>query len=158
MSSRYSFHATVAAFIAGGVITAAFSGSLVFLAVHTSWMEVLAVGMIVPCFTWVVQLSVSAMAMPADQRRVYWDDLGRICLIGSIALLPAALINLLVPLASLWWSAINVLASVVIMAANLFRRSARHGIPAVWPVSWCLTIAVNMMLFLWSSWAWWQTP
>ena len=46
--------------------------------------------MLVPCFTWVVQ-SVASTAMSASQRQVYLGDLGRICLVGSVALLPAAL-------------------------------------------------------------------
>ena len=113
------------------------------------------VGMLVPCFTWVVQLSASALALPSQKRVLYWGDLGRICLIGSVALVPAAIANLCLPRAPLWLSAANVLASVAIMGADLFRRTARHEIAAVWPISWCLTITVNMMLFLWSSWNWW---
>ena len=51
--------------------------------------EVLAVGMLVPSFTWAVQLSASGLALSAAQRKLYWGDLGRICLLGSVALLPA---------------------------------------------------------------------
>jgi hypothetical protein len=111
--------------------------------------------MIVPCFTWVVQLGASGLALPAGKRRLYWGDLGRICLLGSIALLPAALANLFLPHAPPWLSAANVLVSVALMGAALFRLSAGHAISAWWPLSWCLTIAVNMMLFVWSSWRWW---
>ena len=53
---------------------------------------------------------------------------------------------------SMW----NVLASVVLMSAVLFRRSARHGIARGWPLSWCVTIPVNMMLFLCFSLRWWE--
>ena len=151
----YSLPATAAWFVAGGVVTAVFSGSLAFLAKHAGMAEVLAVGMLVPSFTWVVQTSASALALPAKQRRLYWGDLGHICLVGSFALLPAAAVNLCVPQPPLWLSAANVLASVALMAADLFRRTARHGIAPLWPISWCLTITVNMMLFLWSSREWW---
>ena len=57
--------------------------------------------------------------------------------------------------APLWVSAANVLASVVLMGCELFRRSARRGIPRGWPISWCVTITVNMMLFVWASRGWW---
>ena len=43
-------------FVAGAVVTAVFSGSLANLAVNADPVEVLAVGMLVPCLTWVVQL------------------------------------------------------------------------------------------------------
>ena len=151
----YSLISTAARFAAGGAVTAIFSGSLARLALHASLPEVLAVGMIVPCFTWVVQLGASALLLPPLQRRLYWGDLGRICLIGSLALLPAAIANLCLPSAPLWLSAANVLTSVAIMAGDLFRRSARHKIGAGWPLFWCLTITANMMLFLWISRAWW---
>ncbi len=146
---------TAAWFAAGGAVTAIFSGSLARLAVHAGLPEVLKVGVIVPCFTWVVQLGASGLLLPSLKRRLYWGDLGRICLIGSLALLPAAIANLCLPRAPLWLSAANVLASVAIMGGELFRRSARHKIPPRWPLFWCLTITVNMMLFLWTSWAWW---
>jgi hypothetical protein len=151
----YSYPATAAWFIAGGVVTAAFSASLALLTT-TPLAEVLAVGMIVPCFTWVVQAGASAIALPAERRQLYWGDLGRICLLGSVALLPAAAGNLVMSHPPRAISAANVLASVAIMAADLFRRSRRHGIAIGWPISWCLTITVNMMLFLWASWHWWQ--
>lgn len=151
----YSYQATAAWFAAGGLVTAIFSGSLAKLATHASLAEVLVVGMLVPSFTWVVQLSASAAGLSPSQRQLYWGDLGRICLLGSIALLPAAAVNLLVPQAPLWLSAANVLVSVALMGVSLFRRSARHGISRGWPISWCLTIGINMGLFVWSSWQWW---
>jgi hypothetical protein len=138
-------------------VTAVFSGSLAQLTSNAGLIEVLAVGMIVPSFTWVVQLSASAIAMTPIQRQLYWGDLGRICLLGSAALLPAAIVNLITPDAPRWVSAANVLASVAIMGVDLFRRSAGHGLAFGWPISWCLTITVNMSLFLWASWRWWQT-
>ena len=55
-----------------------FSGSLAALASHADLVEVLTIGMLVPCFTWVVQLGASAFALPPAYRRLYWGDLGRI--------------------------------------------------------------------------------
>ncbi len=151
----YSYPATAAWFLAGGAVTAVFSGSLAKLAAHADVTEVLAVGMVVPCFTWVVQAGASALGMSSGLRRLYWGDLGRICLLGSVALLPAGIYNLCAAAPLLWLSAANVLASVAAMAADLFRRSARHSISPLWPASWCATISVNMALFVWSSWVWW---
>ncbi len=154
--ASYSYAATAGWFTAGAVVTAIFSGSLAALTSNAGITEVLVVGMVVPCFTWVVQLCASAIALTPTQRQLYWGDLGRICLRGSVALLPAAIVNLSLPNAPQWVSAANVLASVAIMGADLFRRSARHGLVVGWPISWCLTITVNMLLFLWSSQRWWQ--
>lgn len=151
----YSYPRTAGWFTAGAVVTAIFSGSLAPAAVHATLAEVLLVGMVVPSFTWVVQLTASAVALTPERRRLYWGDLGRICLLGSVALLPAAIVNLAFQPAPLWISAANVLASVALMAAALFRLSARHGRSPAWPISWCLTITVNMCLFVWSSWKWW---
>lgn len=156
MPPGYSYTATAAWFAAGAAVTAVFSGSLAVLATNAGLTEVLVVGMLVPSFTWVVQMSASAVVLSARQRRLYWGDLGRVCLVGSVALLPGALVNLCLPGDWLWLSAANVLASVALMAVDLFRRSARHGIAWGWPASWCLTIAVNMGLFLWSSRDWWS--
>lgn len=151
----YSYPATAAWFVAGAVVTALFSGSLAMLARNAGLAEVLFVGMVVPSFTWVVQLSASGIALTPERRRLYWGDLGRVCLLGSVALLPAAIGNVVVARPALWPSAANVLASVALMGGTLFRLSARHGIPLSWPIFWCLTITVNMMLFVWSSWRWW---
>ena len=142
-------------FALGGVVTAAFSGSLAVPAVNAKLAEVLAVGMVVPSFTWVVQLSASGICLGPRLSRLYWEALGKICLLGSVALLPAACVNFLVKNPPLWISAVNVLASVALMAADLFRRSAANQIPTKWPVSWCLTITINMALFLWCSRGWW---
>ena len=157
LRSDCSYSATAGWFAAGGAVTAIFSGSLARLTTNAGLAEVLMVGMVVPCFTWAVQLVASGIGLSASQRRVYWADLGRVCLLGSIVLLPAALVNLCVPDAPRWLSAANVLVSVALMAAALFRRSVHREIALGWPVSWCLTIAANMMLFLWASWPWWSS-
>jgi hypothetical protein len=151
----YSYAATAGWFAAGGAVTAVFSGSLARLTSKAELAEVLAVGMVVPCFTWAVQLAASAAAMTRARRLTYWGDLGRVCLLGSVALLPAAIVNLSLSEPPRWASAANVLASVAIMGAELFRRSIRRGTGLWWPASWCLTITVNMLLFLWASWGWW---
>ena len=143
-------------FVAGAAITALFSGSLARCTSKAGWVTVLAVGMIVPSFTWVVQLTLSGvLLLPAKSCWDYWADLGYVCVVGSVALLPAAAVNFCLPHPPLWFSAANVLASVLLMAGTLFWRTARHGIASVWPVSWCVTITVNMLLFLWASWGWW---
>jgi hypothetical protein len=152
---EYAYLSIACWFAAGGFVTAAFSASLAMLTSKAEVPEVLAFGMVIPCFTWVVQLSASAAWLLTGQRRLYWGDLGRVCLLGSIALLPAAIVNILLSDPPQWISAANVILSVAIMGADLFRRSARHGIGRVWPLSWCLTITVNMLLFLWSSAHWW---
>jgi hypothetical protein len=147
---------TFSLFALGGVVTSVFSGSLAVPAVNAGLAEVLAVGMLVPSFTWLVQLSASGVCLNARLRQLYWGDLARVCLLGSVALLPAAGFNFLVHGPSPWISVANVLASVAIMAADLFRRSAKNGISRRWPVSWCLTITLNMTLFLWASREWWS--
>jgi hypothetical protein len=155
LPTGYSYPTTASWFIAGAAVTAIFSGSLAAVAKNAGPVEVLIVGMLVPSFSWVVQLSASTIGLPHELRRLYWGDLSWVCLVGSVALLPAAIINLSLSPAPLWVSAVNVLASVALMGALLFRRTGRQGISPVWPVSWCLTISVNMSLFVWSSWHWW---
>src|SRR6478609_3344715 len=107
--AEYSLPATAAWFAAGAIVTAVFSGSLAALAKNATLTEVLVTGMIVPSFTWVVQLSASAAGMRSARRRIYWGDLGRVCLVGSVALLPAAVLNLCRTQTPLSWSAANVL-------------------------------------------------
>jgi hypothetical protein len=80
-------------FALGGLVTLLFSGSLAVLAAHATLREVLIVGMVVPSFTWIVQLSLSAILLNHAARGRYWSALSRICLLGSVALLPAAAVN-----------------------------------------------------------------
>lgn len=127
----YSYPSTAVWFIAGGAVTAVFSGSLAVLTDKAGVAEVLMVGMFVPSFTWIVQMSASAIGLASSLRRLYWGDLGRVCVLGLVALLPAGILNLCLPQAPLWLSAANVLASVALMGLDLFRRSARHGIAVV---------------------------
>ncbi|MEP6672061.1 MAG: hypothetical protein ABJF10_23055 [Chthoniobacter sp.] len=151
----YSYLATGVLFALGGIVTAVFSGSLAVPAVNASLFEVLAIGMLVPSFTWLVQLSASALRMNPTQRRLYWGDLGRICLAGSVALLPGGVFNLLVAKPPVWISAANVLLSVAVMAVYLFRLTGRQGLGWGWAASWCATITLNMSIFAWSSREWW---
>ncbi|MDB5385814.1 MAG: hypothetical protein JWM11_1460, partial [Planctomycetaceae bacterium] len=57
ISARYTYFDTAVLFILGGIVTAVFSGSLVRLTSKAELTEVLAIGMIVPSFTWLVHLS-----------------------------------------------------------------------------------------------------
>jgi len=148
---------TALLFLSGGLVTAVFSGSLFVLARDVSLTEVLVVGMIVPSFTWVVQCIASALLLPAAMRDRYWRDLGWICLLGSVALLPAAVVNFTMDQPDLRVSIANVLASVSIMGLDLFRRTKADGTPRGWPVAWCLTISLNMAIFAYSSRHWWGT-
>ena len=61
----YSYPVTAGWFVAGAAVTAAFSGSLAALARNAGLAEVLVVGMLVPSFTWVVQMSASAIGFPS---------------------------------------------------------------------------------------------
>jgi hypothetical protein len=151
----YSYLVTAILFLLGGFVTAVFSGSLVRLTSKAGLFEVLAIGMIVPSFTWLVHLSASGICMNSIERRLYWGDLGRICLWGSLALLPAAAVNLAIARPPIWASAVNVVCSVAIMAIQLFRLSRKHSRSIGWPISWTLTITLNMTLFVMSSWSWW---
>ncbi len=55
-----------------------------------------------------------------------------------------------------WISIVNVLASVAIMACDLFRRCAAQQLSRWWPVAWCLTISLNMAIFAFASRHWWD--
>ncbi len=151
----YTYGSAALWFVGGAVVTALFSGSLARLATNAGPIEVLAMGMLVPSFTWLVQMTAACLCLSRAQRRTYINDLARICMLGSVALLPAALVNFALATPPLWVSAVNVLLSVGLMAADLFRRSRAHAIAVGWPLSWCLTIAINMSLFAWSSRGWW---
>src|SRR5918997_3128839 len=74
-------------------VTAAFSASLKVFFATESWGVVLAKGLLIPCFTWAVQLALSAIYLRGARRLVYWEQLGVVCLAGSAALLPAGAYN-----------------------------------------------------------------
>ncbi|HKG62299.1 MAG TPA: hypothetical protein VKB05_21240 [Pyrinomonadaceae bacterium] len=78
----------------------------------------------------------------------YWNRLGWVCLIGSIALLPAAFYNSLTVQPWVWTSIVNVLASVVLMAITLHVLLRRDGFRWQWTLSWVVLIVINMSLYL----------
>jgi len=132
------------------VVTAAFSASLKVFFPQASWAEVLSKGLLIPCFTWTVQLILSAVLLSGGRRLVYWGQLGVVCLIGSAALLPAAAYNLAASRPQVWVSVVSVLASVALMGVSLYLRLRRRGFAGLWAASWVLLIVVNMSLYLYS--------
>jgi hypothetical protein len=154
-TSSNSYRATALLFIAGGLVTAAFSGSLHEITRDVSLTEVLVVGLVVPSFTWLVQLAAAALGLEDTQRRLYCSDLAWVCFVGSVALLPAAMANFWLVDAPLAFSVMNVVGSVLLMAALIFLRAIQHGLSPIWPMSWCVCIAMNMTLFAWISRRWW---
>ncbi len=81
-------------FIASFLVTAVFSASLKVFFQEVSWREVLIKGLLIPCFTWTIQLILSAVFLKTQDRLTYWNRLGWVCLIGSIALLPRRFLQL----------------------------------------------------------------
>jgi len=135
-------------FIGSFLVTAVFSASLKVFFQEVSWREVLIKGLLIPCFTWTIQLLLSAAFLKAPDRVTYWNHLGWVCLIGSTALLPAAFYNLRSVTPWVWISILNVLASVVLMAATLHILLRRSGFRWLWTLSWIILIVVNMSLYL----------
>src|ERR1051326_2808867 len=130
------------------LVTAVFSASLKVFFHEVSWREVLIKGLLIPCFTWTVQLMLSAAFLKTEDRLTYWNRLGWVCLIGSIALLPAAFYNLSSATPWVWISIVNVLASVVLMAVTLHFLLQRAGFRWLWTISWVVLIVINMTLYL----------
>src|SRR4029078_1082402 len=114
-------------FIGSFLVTAVFSTSLKVFFQSVSWREVLIKGLLIPCFTWTIQLLLSAIFLDGKTRLRYWNRLGGACVIGSIALLPAAFYNFLTVQPWVWLSIVNVLASVVLMAITLHVLLRRAG-------------------------------
>ena len=132
------------------LVTAIFSASLKVFFHAESWGVVLAKGLLIPCFTWAAQLLLSVVYLRGARRLIYWEQLGVVCLVGSAALMPAALYNFAAGAPRPAVSAANVLASVVLMAVLFHRRVRRHGFGARWAASWIALICVNMSLYLYS--------
>lgn len=130
------------------LVTAVFSASLKVFFQTVSRREVLIKGLLIPCFTWTLQLLLSAAFLDGRSRFRYWNRLGWVCLIGSIALLPAAFYNLLTVQPWVWISVVNVLASVVLMAMTLHMLLRRDGFRWQWTLSWVVLIVINMSLYL----------
>jgi len=135
-------------FIGSFLATAVFSASLKVFFQEVSWREVLIKGLLIPCFTWSVQLLLSAAFLKTQDRLTYWNRLGWVCLIGSIALLPAAFYNLRSASPWVWISIANVLASVAIMAVTLHLLLRRAGFRRLWTLSWVVLIVINMSVYL----------
>jgi hypothetical protein len=135
-------------FVGSFLVTAVFSASLKVFFHAVSWREVLIKGLLIPCFTWAVQLLLSAAFLKTEDRLTYWNRLGWVCLLGSIALLPSAFYNLRSVTPSVWISILNVLASVVLMAVTLHLLLRRAGFRRLWTLSWVVLIVINMSLYL----------
>ena len=135
-------------FIGSFLVTAVFSASLKIFFQAVSWREVLIKGLLIPCFTWTIQLLLSAIFLKTNDRLTYWNRLGWVCLIGSIALLPAAFYNLRSQAPWVWISIVNVVASVVLMAFTLHFLLRRAGFRWLWTLSWVVLIIINMSLYL----------
>ena len=135
-------------FIASFLVTAVFSASLKVFFHAVSWREVLIKGLLIPCFTWTIQLLLSAVFLDGKSRLRYWTVLGWVCLIGSIALLPAAFYNFQTAQPSVWISIANVLVSVLLMAITLHALLRRDGFRWQWTLSWVVLIVINMSLYL----------
>ena len=135
-------------FIGSFLVTAVFSASLKVFFQEISWREVLIKGLLIPCFTWTIQLLLSAIFLKTEDRLTYWNRLGWVCLSGSIALLPAAFYNLRSEAPWVWISTLNVLASVVLMAVTLHFLLQRAGFRWLWTFSWAVLIVINMSLYL----------
>ena len=135
-------------FLGSFLVTAIFSASLKVFFPAVSWREVLIKGLLIPCFTWTVQLLLSAAFLRTADRLTYWNRLGWVCLIGSIALLPAAFYNLRSATPVVWVSVLNVLASVMLMAVTLHLLLRRVGFRWLWTLSWAVLIVINMSLYL----------
>jgi hypothetical protein len=138
----------IALFIASFLVTAVFSVSLKIFFETITWREVLIKGLLIPCFTWTVQLILSALFLNKESRLIYWNRLGWVCLIGSFALWPAAFYNFRAAQPWLWISIANVLASVVLMAISLHFMLRRAGFRWLWTLSWVVLIVINMTLYL----------
>jgi hypothetical protein len=139
---------SIVLFIGSFLVTAVFSASLKIFFHELSWREVLIKGLLIPCFTWTIQLLLSAIFLKSEHRLTYWNRLGWVCLIGSIALLPAAFYNLRSATPLVWISILNVLASVVLMAVTLHFFLRRAGFRWLWTLSWGVLIVINMSLYL----------
>ena len=135
-------------FGASFLVTAIFSASLKVFFVTVTWREVLLKGLLIPCFTWTIQLLLSALFLNREDRLIYWNRLGWVCLIGSIALLPAAYYNYRTLEPFVWVSIFNVLASVVLMAVTLHFLLRRASFRWQWTLSWVVLIVINMSLYL----------
>lgn len=145
-----TFKNIVILFVLSFLVTAVFSVSLKSFFTPEAMTRDLSKGLIIPFFTWTVQLILSAFLLRDEERLFYWTQLGVICLIGSIALLPAAFYNLAVenPLPAV--SIASVLLCVAIMCITLYFRLKPRGYSLLWTIGWTLIIIINMSLYAYS--------
>ena len=137
-------------FLLSALVTAVFSTSLIVFFHDIPWSEALTKGLLIPCFTWTMQLILSAVLLNSARRLIYWTQLGWVCLTGSIALLPAAFYNFLFPQPPVAISVVNVLGSVVLMTVLLHTRLRAREFHWAWTLSFVLLISINMSLYLYS--------
>jgi hypothetical protein len=139
-----------ALFILSFLVTAIFSASLKNFFTTESWALNLSKGLLIPCFTWTVQIILSGLLLYYERRIIYWTQLGIACLVGSFALLPAAFYNFMAVNPSPLISVINVLISVFVMCLTLYFGLKSRRFNPLWTVSWAVTIIINMSLYLYS--------
>ena len=137
-------------FLLSFLVTAVFSVSLKTFFPAESLELDLSKGLVIPFFTWTVQLLLSALLLRGGERIFYWTQLGVICLVGSIALLPAAFYNFAAASPSPRVSIFSVLLCVLIMCVTLYFRLKPEKYSPLWTLSWTATIIVNMTLYAYS--------
>lgn len=147
---KASFKNIVILFALSFLVTSVFSVSIKTFFPSESWMLNLSKGLLIPCFTWTVQLFLSALLLRGTERLFYWTQLGVICLVGSVALLPAGFYNLAVSAPSPYISIISVLICVAIMCVTLYFLLKPRGYNLLWTIGWTATIIVNMSLYSYS--------
>lgn len=145
-----TFKNIVILFVLSFLVTAVFSLSLKTFFSPEAITRDLSKGLIIPFFTWTVQLILSALLLRGEERLFYWTQLGVICLIGSIALLPAAFYNFAVENPAPVVSIASVLLCVAIMCVTLYFRLKPHNYSVLWTIGWTLTIIVNMSIYAYS--------
>ncbi len=148
---KSSFRSIFVLFALSFLVTAVFSVSIKTFFAAESWTLNLSKGLIIPCFTWTVQLLLSAFLLRGADRLFYWTQLGVICVIGSFALLPAAFYNFAVSNPSPVISIVSVLACVLIMCVTLYFRLKPGSFNLLWTLGWTATIIVNMSLYAYSA-------
>ncbi len=137
--------------VGGGLVTAPFSISIARWMTGDTFAQALAKGLVIPVFTWAVQLTVAALLFRGTKRYEYAVQLGVVCTLGSAALWPAALYNAIAEHPSPWVSAANVYASVLFMFIELRRRNRILGLPGYLAPVFLATIHVNMAIFATSA-------
>lgn len=137
-------------FLLSFLVTAVFSVSLKTFFPAESLALDMSKGLVIPFFTWTVQLLLSAFLLRGEERLFYWTQLGVICLVGSVALLPAGFYNFLVEKPAPVVSIASVLLCVAIMCVTLYFRLKPRGYSILWTLGWTATIIVNMTIYAYS--------